>query len=109
MAHKDALTGLTNRALFFDLAEQSINRATRCNTGLGIMFIDLDVFKAINDTYGHNVGDEVLIQVARRIKLPATTLNSQEDITCSVPVESPSSEEGTTLKYLIKAVWSSEL
>lgn len=68
LAHKDSLTGLLNRMLFIDLAEHSKNRAIRSNSGFGILFIDLDGFKSINDSYGHNIGDEVLIEVARRLR-----------------------------------------
>jgi len=67
LAHKDTLTGLPNRALFFKLAEHSLSLAKRHQTGFAIMFIDLDEFKAVNDNFGHDIGDAVLIEVANRI------------------------------------------
>ncbi len=60
----DALTGLPNRALFFDRFNQSIKKARRTHTKCALMFIDLDHFKEINDTLGHSIGDKVLIEVA---------------------------------------------
>lgn len=68
MAHFDSLTGLPNRALFFDRAGQAITIAKRENRLCGILFIDLDGFKIINDTHGHETGDRLLSQVADRIR-----------------------------------------
>jgi len=68
MAHFDKLTGLPNRAYFYIELEQEIKRASRLNHKLSLMFIDLDGFKNINDTYGHNVGDILLIETAHRLK-----------------------------------------
>jgi diguanylate cyclase (GGDEF)-like protein/PAS domain S-box-containing protein len=67
LAHKDTLTGLPNRTLFYDLAEHSINIAKRRKTGIAVMFIDLDGFKAVNDKFGHDIGDGVLVETASRI------------------------------------------
>ena len=67
MAHKDALTGLANRSMLTQMAEQAIHHARLQPYSLAIMFVDLDDFKAVNDAYGHAVGDQLLIQVARRI------------------------------------------
>jgi len=66
-AHYDALTGLPNRRLMLDLLKQVITQANKQQTALAILFIDLNGFKAINDTHGHQVGDEVLKIVAKRI------------------------------------------
>jgi diguanylate cyclase (GGDEF)-like protein/PAS domain S-box-containing protein len=66
-AHKDALTGLPNRTLFYEFAGHAITLAKRQHTELALMFIDLDGFKFINDHYGHAVGDGVLIETANRI------------------------------------------
>ena len=66
-ANHDTLTGLPNRALFNDRIEQGIKKSKRNNTKLALFFIDLDHFKKINDSMGHNVGDEVLEVVARRL------------------------------------------
>ncbi len=67
-AHHDALTGLPNRILLMDRLRQAIKQAQRENTKVAILFIDLDRFKEINDGLGHNVGDEVLKEIAGRLK-----------------------------------------
>ena len=67
LAHHDALTGLPNRTLFLDRLDLSMREATRCRNSLGLIFIDLDRFKPINDTLGHQAGDAVLREVARRL------------------------------------------
>lgn len=64
----DPLTGLPNRALFNDRLEHGVAHAKRNGTSLVVMFIDLDDFKHINDTYGHDIGDIVLKTVAQRIR-----------------------------------------
>jgi len=68
MAHYDLLTGLPNRALFTDRFQQAIAHSKRTKSQLAICFLDLDNFKPVNDNYGHEVGDQLLIQVAARIK-----------------------------------------
>ena len=67
LATRDALTGLPNRVLLHDRLEQGIVNAARLKTGFGFMFIDLDRFKTINDSLGHDVGDELLKRVASRL------------------------------------------
>lgn len=64
----DALTGLPNRALFNDRLEHGLAQAVRHGRTLAVMFVDLDDFKIINDTYGHDVGDSVLQIIAGRLK-----------------------------------------
>ncbi|WP_426359398.1 PAS domain S-box protein [Pseudocolwellia sp. HL-MZ19] len=67
MAHYDVLTKLPNRALFIDRFHQSIAHSKRTGHQLAICFLDLDNFKPVNDTYGHEAGDKLLIEVADRI------------------------------------------
>lgn len=64
LAYYDQLTNLANRTLFYRIAEKLLENAKRKNSMLGIMFIDVDRFKSINDEYGHRVGDKVLIEVS---------------------------------------------
>jgi diguanylate cyclase (GGDEF)-like protein len=64
----DSLTGLPNRTLFKDRLEHGIAQAKRHRWILAVMFVDLDNFKSINDTYGHQAGDAVLQTVAMRLK-----------------------------------------
>jgi len=66
-ANFDPLTDLPNRALLVDRAAESLRRAKRENTSMAIIFIDLDRFKYINDHYGHAAGDELLIEMGKRI------------------------------------------
>jgi diguanylate cyclase (GGDEF)-like protein len=68
MAQFDALTHLPNRALFNDRLRQAIAAALRNRKRLALMFIDLDKFKPVNDTFGHGVGDLLLQEVALRIQ-----------------------------------------
>ncbi len=67
LAFHDSLTGLANRALFDDRLEQAIAAARRHGHVMGVAFIDLDDFKEINDEYGHDVGDSVLMALADRL------------------------------------------
>ena len=67
-AFHDALTGLPNRALFLDRLEHALARARRQGPSVVIIFLDLDNFKVLNDTLGHNVADELLIAVGERLR-----------------------------------------
>ncbi|UYI50025.1 EAL domain-containing protein [Vibrio natriegens] len=66
-AYFDPLTNLPNRTLFLDRLNQSILNAEQSKKSFALLFIDLDYFKNVNDQYGHAVGDELLMQVAKRV------------------------------------------
>ncbi|GGC64859.1 hypothetical protein GCM10011362_11440 [Marinobacter halophilus] len=68
MAHYDALTGLPNRVLFSDRLQQSMAQARRQGYQLAVIYIDLDHFKPVNDAFGHDAGDGLLIELARRMR-----------------------------------------
>ncbi len=68
LAYNDTLTGLPNRKLMFDRMEQAIISAKRRPQKLAVLFLDLDSFKKVNDKFGHNVGDKLLIEVANGLK-----------------------------------------
>jgi diguanylate cyclase len=68
-AMHDALTDLPNRLLLAERLEQAISQATRDGTLCAVMLVDLDHFKAVNDSLGHAAGDELLVEVARRLRL----------------------------------------
>ncbi|MGB5396362.1 MAG: PAS domain S-box protein [Gammaproteobacteria bacterium] len=67
LAHHDPLTGLPNRLMFYDRVNHSLQRCERQSAELALLFLDLDDFKLINDTYGHGIGDHVLQIMANRL------------------------------------------
>ena len=67
-AEADALTGLPNRSSFAARLQQAVERAAERGSALGLMFVDADRFKAINDSYGHTVGDHVLVEIGQRLQ-----------------------------------------
>jgi diguanylate cyclase (GGDEF)-like protein len=73
----DGLTALPNRDLIFDRAEQMLARARRDGTGVAALFVDLDQFKDINDTFGHGAGDQLLCEASRRF---ATALRDTDTV-----------------------------
>lgn len=68
LAHYDALTGLPNRTLLSERAQQAIRVAQEGNTPLALIFLDLDHFKHVNDSLGHRVGDALLVEIAKRLR-----------------------------------------
>ncbi len=70
MANFDPLTQLANRAMFHNHFKKALSNASRYGTQLALLFIDLDKFKQVNDTLGHDAGDEVLMQSAKRLAKP---------------------------------------
>jgi len=68
LAFHDPLTGLANRALFADRVGHAVAQARRTNTRIAVLYCDLDDFKTINDSLGHEAGDELLVTVARRLR-----------------------------------------
>lgn len=68
LAYHDALTGLPNRTLFYDRLSQAIARARRNREVFAVLYLDLDGFKAVNDQFGHDIGDALLRESARRIQ-----------------------------------------
>jgi diguanylate cyclase (GGDEF)-like protein len=80
LAFHDPLTGLTNRRYFTEQINQAIETAQKENRMLAVMYIDIDKFKSINDSLGHEVGDQLLKQFASRLKENVR----EEDILCRV-------------------------
>ncbi len=81
LAYYDSLTGLPNRVLFKDRVTQALAHARRYQSTLAVLFLDLDRFKVINDTLGHNVGDLLLKQVADRL---ADSVRNSDSVSRSV-------------------------
>ena len=73
LARVDTLTGLANRRQFDELLEQALARSRRSRRPLALIFLDIDHFKAINDTHGHGVGDAVLKEFAARLQATLRT------------------------------------
>jgi diguanylate cyclase (GGDEF)-like protein/PAS domain S-box-containing protein len=78
MAHEDPLTGLSNRRCFFTETERAFSRAERYGEAISLLLFDLDYFKRVNDEHGHHVGDEVLVEIARRARVSLRG----EDVPC---------------------------
>jgi len=67
-AENDVLTGLPNRTLFFERLEQALARARQQRSSVAVLFLDVDHFKQVNDTFGHPTGDAVLVEFANRLR-----------------------------------------
>src|SRR5919197_1126230 len=96
LAHRalhDTLTGLPNRALFMDRLQVALSRLQRRPGRLGVLYLDLDGFKAVNDTLGHDAGDGLLIEVARRW-VPARSSPTSSSARPTRPCTRPSSAAG---------------
>ncbi|MGZ4976583.1 MAG: putative bifunctional diguanylate cyclase/phosphodiesterase [Methylobacter sp.] len=76
LAHYDVLTGLANRKLFYDSLKQDIILARRSKKSLALIFLDLNDFKLVNDSLGHNSGDDLLKEVAKRLQNCVRTTDS---------------------------------
>ena len=76
LAHYDVLTGLPNRVLFHDRFEQELIKASRAQQAITLMFLDLDRFKEVNDTLGHDIGDLLLQETAQRLSHSVRTTDT---------------------------------
>jgi diguanylate cyclase (GGDEF)-like protein len=108
-ANYDALTGLANRSLFESRLKLALARTERTGSGIAVLFIDLDRFKPINDTYGHETGDDVLKTVAQRLKSvlraydTAARLGGDEFAALLEGIASPR-DAATIVRKIIKAL-----
>ena len=76
LAFRDALTGLPNRLLLYDRVEVAVERCARDGSTLAMLFVDLDGFKPVNDSFGHRLGDLVLCELAQRLASHARTADT---------------------------------
>jgi diguanylate cyclase (GGDEF)-like protein len=101
MANYDSLTGLPNRSLFRERLERAMDRTRRSGRQLALMFLDLDRFKNINDTLGHEVGDQLLKHVANaltaNLRSTDTVSRNAEDESESITVSRLGGDEFTVL------------
>ncbi|HEY1398095.1 CHASE domain-containing protein [Roseateles sp.] len=108
-AFHDALTGLPNRVLLADRLRQAIASAQRLKQAVAVAYLDLDGFKAVNDTHGHDAGDEVLKAVARRLLEgiratdTAARLGGDEFVVLLTPLPSPT-DSRAVCERLLRAI-----
>ncbi len=106
LALHDPLTGLANRSLFFDRLDQAIARGQRAGEQLAVLFVDLDRFKLINDSFGHPFGDEVLKDVAARLKEQirkddtVARIGGDEFLMLLAPIDSPDAAAAVARKLI---------
>jgi len=106
LAHHDTLTGLPNRMLFYDRLNQAMARARREKGSFAVLFLDLDGFKLVNDTFGHDTGDALLCEVAIRIKAciresdTAARMGGDEFMVILNNVRSPANTESVAQKIV---------
>ena len=110
LAYSDPLTGLANRTSLMPALEQAVQRARRKNARLAVVFLDLDGFKQINDVYGHDAGDALLIELAGRLRdnLRASDLiarlGGDEFLVVLEEVQDPEPVEVVAKKLLVETV-----
>jgi diguanylate cyclase (GGDEF)-like protein/PAS domain S-box-containing protein len=110
LAYSDPLTGLANRTSLMPALEQAVQRARRRNSKLAVVFLDLDGFKQINDVYGHDAGDTLLIELAGRLRdnLRASDLiarlGGDEFLVVLEEVQDPDPVEIVANKLLVETV-----
>ncbi len=109
IAHFDVLTTLPNRVLLADRLHQAMSQAQRRKQLLAVAYLDLDGFKAINDTYGHNVGDQLLVAVSARMKQTLregdtlARLGGDEFVAVLLDLDQPASSEPMLVRLLAAA------
>jgi diguanylate cyclase (GGDEF)-like protein/PAS domain S-box-containing protein len=106
IAHHDSLTGLPNRLLFMEHVTKQLARSRRDKTLLALLFMDLDHFKQVNDTLGHNIGDMLLIEASARIKscLRDSDMIARlggDEFTISLPVIAKPKDAGLVAEKII--------
>ncbi|HYJ61607.1 MAG TPA: sensor domain-containing diguanylate cyclase [Actinomycetota bacterium] len=112
LAYHDVLTGLPNRAMFQDHLDLALARARRQALGVAVLFLDLDDFKPVNDTHGHEIGDEVLQQTARRLRgaLRDTDLIARQGgdeflvLLADLPVDGPGATVATIVEEAARRI-----
>ncbi|WP_141248825.1 putative bifunctional diguanylate cyclase/phosphodiesterase, partial [Pseudomonas ogarae] len=109
LAYHDGLTALPNRSLFSKLLSQSIGEASRYHRQLAVLFLDLDRFKQVNDTLGHDAGDQLLKEVALRLKACLRTSDTVarlggDEFVILLPELSDDKDVATTAQKILGAI-----